>query len=75
MGSFLDSEGRLWITTETDGLIILDSPEKLSERPLSGNCIRKENGLSDDEIKCIVETENCFWLGSKYGLNRYDKTI
>ena len=46
---FNDSDGRLWITTETDGLIILDSPEALANRPLEGTLIRKENGLSDDE--------------------------
>ena len=70
---FLDSDGRLWITTEADGLLILDSPGKLETRPLEGQITKQENGLADDEVKCIVESDTCYWLGGKYGLTRYGK--
>ena len=70
---FLDSTGRLWITTEADGILILDSPDRLDERPLKGILAKQENGLADDEVKCIVECDNCFWLGGKYGLTRFGK--
>ncbi len=70
---FLDSHGRLWVTSETDGLIIVDSVDALNKTPLEGQTISVENGLSDVEIKCIIESDKCFWLGSKYGLNRLAK--
>ncbi len=70
---FCDSQGRLWITTEADGLIILDSPDALNDTPLKGQVIKQENGLSDDEIKCVTECDTCFWLGGKYGLTRFTK--
>ena len=70
---FLDSAGRLFITTETDGLILLSSPDELNTTPLNGTVIKQENGLADNEIKCIIECENCYFLGGKYGLTRWDK--
>ncbi len=70
---FLDSAKRLWITTEADGLLILDDAGKLDEKPLDGFYAKQENGLADDEIKCIVECDACFWLGGKTGLTRFGK--
>ena len=70
---FLDSSGKLWITTEADGLILLDSPDALKDTPLNGQVIKQENGLSDNEIKCIAECDSCLWLGGRYGLTRYGK--
>ena len=70
---FLDSLGKLWITTEADGLMILDDPVMLDQPPLSGLILKQENGLADDEIKCIEECDNCLWLGGKYGLTRFAK--
>ena len=72
---FLDSAGKLWITTEADGIIILDSPDMLKETPLKGLVLKQENGLADDEIKCIEESDKCYWLGGKYGLTRYGKDL
>ena len=72
---FLDSAGRLFITTETDGLILLNSPDELNATPLNGTVIKQENGLADNEIKCIIECESCYFLGGKYGLTRWDKQI
>lgn len=72
---FLDSSGRLWVTSETEGLIILDSPDSLNSLPLEGTILTMDKGLSDDEVKCIIENEYCYWLGTKYGLSRYAKTV
>lgn len=70
---FLDSAGRLFITTESEGLIILKDPEELKKSPLEGTVVTQENGLADNEVKCIVECDKCFFLGGKYGLTRWDK--
>jgi ligand-binding sensor domain-containing protein len=70
---YQDSAGRLWITTEADGLLILDSPEALGARPLEGEVLTQASGLMDNEVKCLVECENCFFLGGKYGMTRFDK--
>ncbi len=70
---FLDSSGRLFITTEAEGIIILDDPDGLYRTPLEGLVISEENGLSDNEVKCIVECDRCYFLGCKYGLTRWDK--
>ena len=70
---YLDSSGRLWITTEADGLMILDDTDMLDSTPLKGLILKQENGLADDEIKCIEECDSCFWLGGKYGLTRLGK--
>ena len=71
---FLDSSGRLFITTEAEGIIILDDPDGLYRTPLEGLVISEENGLSDNEVKCIVECDRCYFLGCKYGLTRWDKS-
>ncbi|MCR5032706.1 MAG: hypothetical protein K6A92_07580 [Lachnospiraceae bacterium] len=73
---FLDRQKRLWITTESDGVMILDGMENLfsmENGQLQGTCIRQENGLADNEVKCMAETDSCIWLGGKYGLTRYGK--
>ena len=70
---FLDSLGKLWITTEAEGILILDDPDMLKSTPITGLILKKENGLADDEVKCIEECDNCFWLGGKYGLTRLGK--
>ena len=70
---FTDSSGKLWITTEADGLIILNSVNDLENRPLKGFILTQDNGLVDNEVKCICESDECYWLGGKYGLTRYAK--
>ncbi|MCR4588746.1 MAG: hypothetical protein K5682_10095 [Lachnospiraceae bacterium] len=73
---FKDSLGRLWITTESDGVMVLDSPQRLfsmTDGKLEGTLIKQENGLADNEVKCMEETASCIWLGGKYGLTRYKK--
>lgn len=70
---FLDSAGRLFITTESEGILILDDPDELYETPLEGIVRTQENGLSDNEVKCVIECDQCYFLGCKYGLTRWEK--
>ena len=41
---------------------------------LSGLIFTMEHGLSDNEIKCMEETEEYYWLGGKYGLTLIRKS-
>lgn len=59
---YRDADGYLWITTESDGILVTDLQ---TEKNLY---YTKRHGLSDDEIKCITETDAYYWLGGKYGL-------
>ncbi len=68
---YLDNHERLWITTESDGLIIVALSELQNEN-LSGLYLSKDEGLSDNEIKSIIETDDYIWLGGRFGLNRID---
>ena len=70
---FMDSSGRLFITTEAEGIIILKSPDELDTTPLEGPILTQENGLSDNEVKCIIECDKCYFFGCKYGLTRWEK--
>ncbi len=73
---FQDSSGRLWITTESDGVMVLNTPDRLfsmTDGKISGTVIKQENGLADNEVKCMEESASCIWLGGKYGLTRYEK--
>ena len=67
------TDGTLWITTESDGLIVCPSPVSLKQPGLPGLRLKRENGLSDNEIKVIVETESFYWLGGRYGLTRVER--
>lgn len=71
---FQDSENRLWITTESHGLLLCDAVSALDAFSVTGLHLTVESGLSDNEIKCIVETEDCFWLGGRLGLTRMERT-
>lgn len=66
-----DGDGRLWITTESDGLLL--SQDADLTHPLRGICLTWRDGLSDNEIKKIVETERYFFLAGRYGLTRIEK--
>ena len=68
---YLDSNGYLWITTENDGLIITRGTDLT--HPIDGVVLTWEQGLSDDEIKKIVETDDYYFLAGRYGLTRIDK--
>lgn len=68
---YLDSNDYLWITTESDGLLL--TKESSLEHPIEGELLTLEHGLSDNEIKSIVETENYYFLAGRYGLTRIDK--
>ena len=70
---FLDSRGYLWITTEYDGILVINYKKDELKIPFDGIYYTEENGLSDNEIKCIVETDENYWLGGKYGLTLIPK--
>ncbi|MGN0297762.1 MAG: two-component regulator propeller domain-containing protein [Lachnospiraceae bacterium] len=65
---YRDSHGYLWITTEYDGVLVLDDTEHGLTAPLEGLILTRHQGLSDDEIKCIAQTDQYIWLGGKLGL-------
>ncbi|MCR5398821.1 MAG: hypothetical protein K6E68_04720 [Lachnospiraceae bacterium] len=58
------------ITTESDGVVAikLNSGAFLEPEFSSGIYINEENGLSSNEVKCIIKAGNNYWLGTKYGL-------
>lgn len=71
---FLDSKGHLWITSESQGLIILNSFEDLFNEQLNGVYLTVQNGLSDNEIKTIIQVEGYYWLGGRVGLTRIEES-
>lgn len=69
---YQDEAGHLWITTESDGLLVC--PDSRLTHPIKGILLQEEMGLSDNEIKRIVESDNYYWLAGRYGLTRIDKS-
>jgi len=67
------TDGTLWITTESEGVIVCPSIYSLEQPGLPGLRLTKENGLSDNEIKVITETDDFYWLGGRYGLTRIER--
>lgn len=65
----------IWITTESDGLVITNPGDLLSKHISEGVYIRKENGLSDNEIKIMSENDKYYILGGKFGLTLIDKKV
>lgn len=72
---FLDEDGYLWITTEYDGVLILNYAEDGLQSELQGLYLKEENGLSDNEIKCLIKVKDSYWLGGKYGLTIVPQNI
>jgi len=68
---YSDSNGYLWITTESDGLILTKGTEPA--HPIDGVVLTWEQGLSDNEIKSIVEMGDYYFLAGRYGLTRIEK--
>lgn len=71
---YCDESGFLWITTEYDGVLVTDIGRGGLQKPLEGLAYTVEHGISDNEIKCIAETEEDYWLGGKYGLTLIGKS-
>ena len=69
---YADAEGYLWITTESDGLLVTQF-KNILEHPIDGLVIKAENGLSDNEIKSIKEDDLNYYLAGKYGLTVINK--
>ena len=72
---FLDEDGYLWITTEYDGVLILNYAEDGLQSELQGLYLKEETGLSDNEIKCLIKVKDSYWLGGKYGLTIVPQNI
>lgn len=68
---YRDSLGHLWITTESDGLLLCG--DDVLTHPIDGILLQQEQGLSDNEVKKIVETEKYYFLAGRYGLTRIEK--
>lgn len=69
---YMDNANYIWITTESNGLIVCRDLQCIMH-PINGIVLNEKDGLSDNEIKCIVETETHYWLGGRYGLTRISK--
>ena len=63
----------LWIGTQEKGVLRFNPKEEKSDREFS---FTKSNGLSDNNIYCILPDENeknIIWIGTAVGLDRLDK--
>lgn len=71
--SLFYSNQMIWITTEYDGILVISEEDFQNRVFENGIYLKQENGLSDNEIKCIVESDHYNWLGGKYGLTLIPK--
>lgn len=72
---YVSENNDIWITTESDGLLIT-SMEILAEGDdLAGIYLDKTHGLSDNEIKVVGENENYYILGGRFGITIIEKRI
>lgn len=63
---FEDSQERLWIGSEYDGLAVINENKMIK--------LTKKNGLSNDEVKVIREDkDNNIWIGTREGIVRIAK--
>ena len=58
-----------------DGVLILNYAEDGLQSELQGLYLKEENGLSDNEIKCLIKVKDSYWLGGKYGLTIVPQNI
>ena len=70
---FCTRDGRMLITTEMDGMLVCQQPPDETTQALTGLYLVQQNGLADNEVKCIAESDACIWLGCRSGLTRMDK--
>jgi ligand-binding sensor domain-containing protein len=64
---FIDSHENTWFGSEYDGLVIFHKNGK--KRMLT-----TENGLCNQEVKCIVEDrKGFFWIGTRNGITKIDR--
>lgn len=70
---FRTGDGRMLVTTEMDGMLLCDKPPDETTDTLAGQLVVQGNGLADNEVKCIVESDACLWLGCRSGLTRMEK--
>lgn len=63
-----DSQGRLWVGSEYDGLCVISKSSK--------TILTEKDGLSGNEVKSITEDKDGnIWLGTRKGLTRIEKAI
>ncbi len=66
---FEDSQNRLWVGSEYDGLVALQDKHVIIK-------LTKESGLSNNEVKAICEDiDNNIWIGTRDGLTRISKEV
>ncbi len=71
--SLFADEETFWVTTEYDGILIRRKAEGEIRMDAPAIYLTEESGLSDNEIKCIIATDDSYWLGGKYGLTVINK--
>ncbi len=69
------SKENVFITTESDGILITDLSKIIKGELLDGIYLNTNHGLSSDEIKVIVENNDSYWLGGKVGLTKIPKEV
>jgi len=70
---YQDQHGYVWITSESDGLLVTTVENIFDSHSLDGLYLRTQQGLSNNEIKVIVENDTFLFLGGKVGLTRIRK--
>lgn len=72
-----DSEGRIWVGTEGNGIVVFreDQSGSLTIVNRFNHQHTSPNTISDNRVYCIHEDLNHdFWIGTGNGLDRYDPT-
>ena len=54
-------DGTIYVGSEYDGLAVFESDNNY--------ILKEEDGLSNNEIKCILEADGTLWVGTRDGLN------
>lgn len=71
---YVSEEEDIWITTESDGLVITNASILLGEESIKGIYLDKKSGLSDNEIKIVGENNKYYILGGRFGITRILKS-
>ncbi|KQR70188.1 two-component regulator propeller domain-containing protein [Pedobacter sp. Leaf176] len=64
---FEDSFGNLWLGSEGGGLLLFDRNTKKIVRQYSTS-----DGLSNNSVIAIIESDGCLWLSTFSGLSKFD---
>lgn len=75
-----DRRGSLWVTTITNGLVLIPYPQLQKNQPISGSSgalqrFTSADGLSADHCDPILEDrEGNIWVGTRDGLDQFRET-